>query len=186
MIRLRLYKKESPESNIRPQGSIFSNVVLKWLAIFKPTTSGVSFVDVVVRPLHLFCTNGGVPVTIFQSGHISATPVQIDSTSANPMQTYGVSITPVQLGRVSAIMRMISAIGISLQQSTFSFSLLQKMYNIIALRPALFRSKQLYARIKQLYVQIIQSLLSYYFWSDKLVKLPCNQSLIALTMRGEG
>ena len=54
------------------------------------------YLDLVIKPLCLFCANGGFPATIFWSSGVSANPVQIDSFSDTPMQTASVSATYVQ------------------------------------------------------------------------------------------
>ena len=88
-------------------------MVEKGLARTEPTTSRVSFYDVIIRPFRFFYTKGGVPVSLLQTGSVSATPLQTD----------GISNTPVQSGRVSAVTRMNDVIGFSLRKSTFYSSL---------------------------------------------------------------
>ena len=101
----------------------------------------VLFDYVVIRTMHFFYGNGWVPDILLQLGGFSDTPEQTDGICATHMQISSVSTTLVKLGRVCALTHTIGGIGLSLRQSTFSSSVLQKNSNLPALRPNNFMPK---------------------------------------------
>ena len=120
----------------------------KRLSRIKPSTSRVSCPNIIIIPLCFFCTNGGVPATIFQLGGVSNTPVQTDGISATPMQKSGVSATPVQPCGVSALIHTIVVIDLSLRKSTFSSSVLKECSTYLPWDQLYVQSKQLYTPIQ--------------------------------------
>ena len=141
-IMWRTYKKDFPNLNLRPWGSLFPT---------QPLGNSIFSMPM-----------GGVPVILLWS----------DEVFDNSVRTGKVSATMVQLGGFSALTRAIYVIGLSQRKSTFPLSVLQKYLIYLPWGRIYVLTKQLYGWIKKIYSRLKWSLPLSWFCSDILVKMP--------------